>query len=134
MVRGLKATAEGGAAGRRWVLGCWELMAAGSWGCGPVTESRDPFGPTHMSARTKNVLGWVDYVEEGSVREHEIFLDPIQESGQALRIPLDPAGNEALILEYRTKTGFDSQIPAEGVLIYHQDILGIPATRPPTAR
>lgn len=114
-------TAEGGAAGRRWVLGCWELMAAGSWGCGPVAESRDPFGPTHMSARTKNVLGWVDYTEVGSVRDHEIFLDPIQTSGRALRIPLDVGGVEALIVEYRSQTGFDSQIPADGVLIYHQD-------------
>jgi len=113
-----------GAAGRRWVLGCWELMAAGSWGCGPWADSRDPFGPTHMSARTKYVLGWVDYLEVGSVEDHEIFLDPIQTSGQALRIPLDVDGIENLILEYRTQTGFDSQIPAEGVLIYHQDERG----------
>ena len=26
-------TASGGPVGRRWILGCWELMAAGAWGC-----------------------------------------------------------------------------------------------------
>lgn len=113
-----------GAAGRRWVLGCWELMAAGSWGCGPWEDSRDPFGPTHMSARTKYVLGWVDYFEVGLVEDHEVYLDPIQASGKALRIPLDADGMEFLILEYRTQAGFDAQIPAEGVLIYHQDEQG----------
>ena len=115
---------ELGAAGRRWVLGCWELMAAGSWGCGPWEDTRDPFGPTHMSARTKHVLGWVDYFEVGLVEDHEVYLDPIQISGNALRIPLDADGNEFLILEYRTQAGFDAQIPAEGVLIYHQDERG----------
>lgn len=112
-------TASGGAAGRRWVLGCFELMAAGSWGCGPWEESRDPFGPTHMSPRTKNALGWLEYFEVGSVRDHEVFLDPVQESGKALKIPLDSA--EFLIVEYRAQTGFDAQLPADGILIYHQD-------------
>ena len=42
-----------GPSGRRWVLGCWALMAAGSWGCGPVGESREPYGPAHMVAFSK---------------------------------------------------------------------------------
>ena len=121
-------TASGGAAGRRWVIGCWELMAAGSWGCGPVDDRSEPFGPTHMSARTKNALGWVSYVHVGIVRDYEVVLDPVQVSGRALRVPLDAAGVESLLLEYRTQTGFDAQIPAEGVLIYHQNDEG--RTRP----
>jgi M6 family metalloprotease-like protein len=92
-------TADGGAVGRRWVLGCWALMAAGAWGCGPVSEHRGLYGPSHMSARSKNVLGW-----------------------------LDEGGSEYLLVEYRAQVGFDHGIPADGVLIYHQD-LGA-ATRP----
>lgn len=117
-------TASGGAEGRRWVLGCWELMAAGSWGCGPHGSTRSAFGPSHFSARTKNVLGWLSYVTPGEVWDEDVVLDPVQTSGQALRIPLDDVGREYLLLEYRTRTGFDRDIPAEGVMIYHQDSQG----------
>lgn len=122
-------TAEGGADGRRWVLGCWELMAAGAWGCGPHGPTREPFGPTHMSARSKNFLGWLDYVTLGEMWDSLVVLDPVQQSGQALRIPLDTLGREFLLVELRTRTGFDAQIPADGILVYHQDFQG--HLRPP---
>jgi M6 family metalloprotease-like protein len=116
-------TASGvGAEGRRWVLGCWGLMAAGSWGCGPVVDRDEPFGPTHMSAHSKQQLGWIDYFDVGEVWNHEMFLEPVQNSGQALRIPLGPNGTEFFIAEFRTLEGFDEQIPAEGVLVYKQDL------------
>ncbi len=117
-------TADGGADGRRWVLGCWELMAAGSWGCGPHVAEREPFGPTHLSARSKHRLGWLEYVDVGEVRDHEAVLLPVQQSGQALRVPLDQEGREFLLLEYRSRAGFDAQLPAEGVVVYHQDFAG----------
>lgn len=104
---------------RRWVLGCWELMAAGSWGCGPVTE-RESFGPTHMLAAQKAQLGWLELETVGEVWDQEFVLPPVQ-SGRALRVPLDSAGTEALIIEYRTRTGFDRALPSEGVLITHFD-------------
>ncbi len=123
-------TASGGAEGRRWVLGCWALMAAGSWGCGPVVEDRVPYGPSHMSPRNKNVLGWLDFTEVGldPVNNKEYVLDPVQTSGDALRIHLDSEGREYLLVEYRAQVGFDSNIPADGVLVYHQDLEA--ATRP----
>jgi M6 family metalloprotease-like protein len=105
---------------RRWVLGCWELMAAGSWGCGPVTE-RESFGPTHMLAPQKFQLGWVELEDVGEVWDREYVLQPIESSGRALRVPLDTTGLESLVIEYRTKTGFDRFLPAEGVLITHWD-------------
>jgi M6 family metalloprotease-like protein len=105
---------------RRWVLGCWELMAAGSWGCGPVTE-RESFGPTHMLAAQKFQLGWVELEDVGQVWDREYVLEPIQQSGRALRVPLDTTGLESLVIEYRTRTGFDRSLPGEGVLITHWD-------------
>ncbi len=125
-------TAAGGADGRRWVLGCWELMAAGSWGCGPVGSTREPFGPTHMSARSKAALDWLSYVTiPPDARDLTVELDPVQASGQALRIALDDSGREYLLVEYRSQTGFDAQLPADGVMIYHQDFQG--AFRPDPA-
>lgn len=108
--------------GRRWILGCWELMAAGSWGCGPVTDNRSPFGPTHMSAYSKFTLGWIDFVDIGEVWNEEIVLDPVQTSGLALRIPMGSDGTEFLIVEFRALIGFDAQLPGAGVLMYKQDL------------
>ncbi len=109
-----------GPEGRRWVMGCWALMAAGSWGCGPVGD-RVPFGPTHMLGYSKEWLGWIDYTEIGEVWNAEYELSPIQTSGEVLRIPLDDSGAENLIIEFRDQVGFDHQIPAKGVLMYHHD-------------
>ncbi|MEQ9399637.1 MAG: M6 family metalloprotease domain-containing protein [Longimicrobiales bacterium] len=113
-----------GSFGRRWVLGCWELMAAGAWGCGEHATTREPFGPTHFSARSKNLLNWVRYRDVGPVRNETLVLRPVQESEEALRIPLDTIGREFLIVEYRTRQGFDRDLPSDGVLIYHMDLAG----------
>jgi len=102
---------------RRWVLGCWDLMAAGSWGCGPVTENRGPFGPTHMSAWNRHRLGWLDFVEVGAVRDTTYVLDPIRTSGQALRIENGGTPGEAFLVEFRDQGGFDRDLPATGVLV-----------------
>jgi M6 family metalloprotease-like protein len=107
--------------GRRWVLGCWSLMAAGSWGCGSVQEPPDLFGPTHLTAHSKAVLGWVDYVEPSEVWNEQIELGPVRTTGKALRIPLDSVGREYLIAEYRDRAGFDAELPAAGVIFYKQD-------------
>jgi M6 family metalloprotease-like protein len=112
------------AEGRRWVLGCWELMAAGSWGCGPVGSERGPFGPTHMSAYPKHALGWINYIDVGDVRNKVYELAPMETTGRPLRIALDSLGREFLLMEYRTRTGFDVDLPASGVLVYHEDMDG----------
>jgi M6 family metalloprotease-like protein len=110
-----------GPAGRRWVLGCWALMAAGSWGCGPV-EDRVPFGPTQMMAFSKFELGWLEFMDVGEVWNEDIVLDPVQTSALALRIPMDDTGTEFFIAEFRGLIGFDHQLPGAGVLMYKQDL------------
>lgn len=107
--------------GRRWVLGCWALMAAGSWGCGPVAETRDPFGPTHMIGHSKATLGWITPVDVGEVWNEEFVLEPIATTGDLLRLPLDGASTEFLYIEYRALLGFDAQLPGAGVLMYKRD-------------
>lgn len=110
-----------GPEGRRWVLGCWALMAAGSWGCGPVGSSREPYGPAHMIGHSKGTLGWLDYLDPGEVWNEEFLLDPAQIDGDVIRIPLDASATEFLFAEFRAQIGFDHGLPAAGVLLYKQD-------------
>lgn len=112
---------EAGPYGRRWVLGCWALMAAGSWGCGEVRDDRPFFGPTHMIGFSKEYLGWIDFTDPGEVWNEVIELSPIETTGEALRIPLDEIEDEYLIVEFRDTVGFDRDLPGRGVLLYKQD-------------
>lgn len=119
---------------RRWVVGCWSLMAAGAWGCG-VDDRMDWVRPTHMGAWEKEVLGWLDEVEEveGGL-DLELTLEPVRTGQRILKIALEPglpesADAEYLLMEYRTKDGFDAAIPSSGVLVYHVSP-GIPGNRP----
>ncbi len=106
---------------RRWVLGCWDLMAAGAWGCGPSDQITGNFGPTGLAPWSKERLGWLEVHEVGSVLHEEFVLEPVQSSGRVLKLPLDSAGTESFVVEYRPRTGFDRHLPASGVLIYHWD-------------
>jgi hypothetical protein len=74
-----------------------------------------------MLANQKATLGWLELETVGEVWDREFVLPPVQSSGRALRVPLDSAGLESLVIEYRARTGFDRALPAEGVLITHVD-------------
>lgn len=109
---------------RRWVLGCWALMAAGSWGCGDTSASAAAFGPTHFSPWSKDRLGWIDWIDVEDVLDQEIILGGAQTSRNALRIPMDDLGREFLVVEFRPQVGFDGFLPVSGVLVYHWNLLG----------
>jgi M6 family metalloprotease-like protein len=102
---------------RRWVVGCWSLMAAGAWGCGPVDQPRVNWRkPTHLGAWEKKRLGWLNQIEQlGEVELAEITLPPVQTSGRILEVPIGEA--ERLLIEYRDRIGFDANLPAAGVLV-----------------
>lgn len=104
---------------RRWVLGCWTLMAAGAWGCGDGSVHGTARRPSHMGPWEKAQLGWLNEQPVGEVRDHEFVLGPVASGGSALRVPL--SSSEYLHIEYRPNTGFDADLPAGGVLIYHVD-------------
>jgi M6 family metalloprotease-like protein len=103
---------------RRWVLGCWTLMAAAAWGCGDGSTAGEVEAPAHMGAYEKLALGWAQrtFTEPGWRREY--LLDPIQAGGRVLQVPLRGT-EEFLLLEYRPRDGFDAALPAPGVLVYH---------------
>ena len=115
---------------RRWVLGCWSLMAAGSWGCGNGSTFGKVTRPSHMGAYEKLSLGWAQTITSQPGWKREYLLDPVQTSGQVLVVPL--RGNEEfLLLEYRPQIGFDAGLPAPGVLVY-QVQPGLPLRPCPT--
>jgi M6 family metalloprotease-like protein len=104
---------------RRWVVGCWSLMAAGSWGCGTMNRN-DWVRPTHFGAWEKERLGWLTLVEVvQDALGRDITLDPVITSGRVLKVPL--SADEYYLVEYRLQQGFDLDLPASGVLVYHID-------------
>jgi immune inhibitor A len=101
---------------RRWVVGCWSLMAAGGWGCGtsdPALARR----PTGFGAWERYRLGWMSSFESVSATPLTgILISPALAGGRVVEVPL--GGPERLLIEYRRRIGFDQGLPAEGVLIY----------------
>lgn len=101
---------------RVWVVGCWELMSAGSWGCGAGPKGTT-LTPAHMGPHPKSLLKWVTpTIVPAETRDREYVLRPVRTTGDVLRVPLGPA--EYLLLEYRDRGGFDHALPAAGVLAY----------------
>ncbi len=110
---------------RLWVVGCWSLMAAGSWGCG-TSNSSAWVRPTHFGAWEKEQLGWLAEIETiDDAMSSDYTLEPVIGSQNVLKIPLEfgdePDTNEYFLVEYRKKQGFDLDLPSSGVLIYHVD-------------
>jgi M6 family metalloprotease-like protein len=106
------------------ILGPWELMDKGSFNGKPQGSS-----PAHMSAWDKIQLGFisgsmlataypkvtatftVDPTEVASTNVHAIRIWPTNA----------PNSSQYYLVEVRTKTGFDSALPTEGVLITYVD-------------
>lgn len=107
-------------ANRRWVMGCFALMAAGGWGCGDGAAFGSSPSPSLMGPYERYLVGWADirWAEPGWRREYT--LQPAGTTGEALAVPLR-ATNEYLLLEYRPNTGYDAYLPAGGILVYHVD-------------
>lgn len=106
-------------------LGEWSLMASGNYN----NKGRTP--PLY-SAYDKFFLGWL--TPEQIILTSNYELNPIEQSysegtKQTYLISLDkhninhqsPNPTEFFMLEYRKKSGWDSFIPNEGMLIWHID-------------
>jgi len=115
---------------RRWVVGCWGLMAAGSWGCGDPSVKVEGFGPVHMSPWSLAQLGWTEFqTVDPDVRYRPYQIEPTASGGRPLRIPLDGDGRQSIVIEYRTREGFDASLPGQGLVAYRWNMDG--QFRPP---
>lgn len=113
---------------RNWVVGCWSIMAAGQWGCGPALEEGRWDRPPHFGPWEKETLGWLpDMIVADDALEAVYTLEPVESSGQVLRVDLSP--EEYLMIEYRDGSGFDQNLPATGILVHHIDERQITGTR-----
>jgi len=102
------------------ILGPWELMDKGSW-------NGDPPGslPAHMTAWPKIQLGFISgpmLSTVNSAGSFTITIDPAEVSSSNIHAIIVPVGNltdptQYYLVEVRRQMGFDSALPAEGVLI-----------------
>lgn len=101
---------------RRWVSGCWELMAAGAWGCGTGAPTLD-YRFNTLGAWSRSSIRWATptLVDLGVDMTYE--LNPMGRGGTVLRVPI--RNDEYLLIEYREGAPGDVRLPANGVLITH---------------
>ena len=103
--------------GRRWIVGCWELMAAGSaWGCG---NGEPPYSgePATFSAPMRARVGWTTPTTVSADVVGTYTLTAVGRGGKVLRVPLTTS--EYFLIEYRQPIDGDLRIPGAGVLIHH---------------
>jgi M6 family metalloprotease-like protein len=96
-------------------IGQWGLMGSGSWGC----QGTNPARPCHMSAWSKEMLGWTEVVElPAGADPAEWLLDPVESGGQVLKVRTGDAGDPYFLVENRQGLGFDGDLHAPGMLIW----------------
>ena len=102
---------------RRWVAGCWELMAAAAWGCGTGPPTLD-YRFNTFGAWPRSVLGWVAPEIVDPTKDMTYELHPMGRGGDVLRVPIK-TDNEYLLIEYREAAPGDGKLPTNGVVIVH---------------
>lgn len=94
-------------------VGNWCLMGGGSWGGGGNT-------PVHPSAWCKANQGWASVTNVTSNGMQNIA--DVKDSGTVYRLWKNgAASSEYFLVENRQKAGFDTSLPAGGLLIWHID-------------
>lgn len=95
--------------------GRWDLMGSGVWGF------RDSSRPTGLSSWSRARLGWTTpQLLEGDHPGHA--MPSTYRSRSAVKLPI--AGqplHEHFLVERRTRTGFDADLPGDGLLVWHVD-------------
>lgn len=75
--------------------------------------------PQHFCAWSKEQLGWIKPTIIDPRVKQKLILSPIEDDPtQCFKVMLRPDGSEYYLLENRKKTGWDSQLPGEGLLIW----------------
>jgi M6 family metalloprotease-like protein len=89
-------------------VGGWDLMGSGSMG-------DDGVSPSHMSAWSKEYLGWL-HSSDIILSQKNVKLRASSSNPFALKIDIDD--DQAYLLEYRRKDGFDKSLTGSGLLIW----------------
>ncbi|HEX4792973.1 MAG TPA: M6 family metalloprotease domain-containing protein [Humisphaera sp.] len=90
-------------------LGIWCAMA----------EQLSGGRPQHYSAWCKEQLGWIKPVLIDPTVKQKLILGPIEDSAtECYKVLVRPDGSEYFLLENRQRKGFDTGLPADGLLIW----------------
>lgn len=92
-------------------IGHWGLMASGGW--------NRQNSPAHLSAWSKDFLGWVN-IQTVSGSQPGTILDEVYTNGDVIRYDI-PGTQEYYLLEHREPTGSDQYLHGPGLLIWHID-------------
>jgi hypothetical protein len=93
-------------------VGGWDLMGAGSWG-GDGTSH--PETPSHMSAWSKEYLGWV---KSSDVTANALNVQLPSVASHPATIKIDIDDDRAYLIEFRKKERFDSSLTGSGLLVW----------------
>src|SRR5262249_49047234 len=75
--------------------------------------------PQHFSAWCKEQLGWLKPAVIDPTTKQKLILGRVEGSSkECYKVLIRPDGSEYLLLENRTKKGFDRDLPAEGLLVW----------------
>ncbi len=98
-------------------LGKWCIMAYGSWnGPGGLGGS-----PAHPCAWSREQMGIITPTNVTS-NQTGVTILPVEAGGAVYRMwTSGAASNEYFLVENRLKTGFDTYLPASGLMIWHID-------------
>jgi M6 family metalloprotease-like protein len=93
------------------------MEGVGSW-C--AMSQQNPNGrPQHFSAWCKQELGWIKPTLIDPTKKQKLILSPIVDGkGECFKIPVRADGSEYFLLENRMRKGFDSDLAADGLLIW----------------
>lgn len=92
-------------------IGEWGLMGSGNWN----TQA----SPAHMSAWSKNQMGWVSVSSITSSMTGHV-MPTVYGAGHVMRYDI-PSTQEHFLLEHRSATGSDQNINGPGLLVWHID-------------
>lgn len=98
----------------------WDIMCSGNYNNAGNT-------PPTYSAYERFFVGWLK--PQQLSQKGQYFLSPLQTSNSAYLIAAEehnlngknPSPKEFFLLEYRAKTGWDTYLPGEGMLVWHID-------------
>ena len=95
-------------------LGRWSLMASGNYNGNSKT-------PAHFDPWCKDQIGFLTLIEPTD-NLYNVSIPAVEYSPVAYKLRNSISGSsEFFVVENRQKKGFDSQLPASGLLIYHVD-------------
>lgn len=96
-------------------LGSWSVMAGGSW------NGSNGSSPACFDAFSKAFLGFVNPINL-TENTSQVSFPAVIDTGIIYRLWTNGGSSqEYFLVENRQKTGFDSYLPAGGMLIYHVD-------------